>query len=65
VKPNHAPPGVFGTDDPREGFGSALSLGDSGKTLIVGQPNESTFVLNPDSLQPNPTGVNSGAVWIY
>ena len=65
VKPNHAPPDVFGTDDPREGFGSALSLGDSGKTLIVGQKNESTFVLNPDSLPLNPTGVNSGAVWIY
>ena len=63
MKPNHAPE-VFGAD-PHEGFGSALSLGDSGKTLIVGQKNESTFVLNPDSLPLNPTGVNSGAVWIY
>jgi len=34
-------------------FGDTLSLGDNGKTLVVGQPNEST------------AGRDAGAVWIY
>jgi hypothetical protein len=63
VKPN-LEPGVFG-QYPYQGFGFALSLGNNGKTLIVAQPNESTYIPNPDNHYPTATGAQSGAVWTY
>jgi len=63
VKPNDEP-GVFGQYSYR-GFGFALSLGNNGRTLIVAQPNESTYVPNRDNHYPTATGAQSGAVWTY
>jgi len=59
VKPEATPQSGTSVFD----FGVALSLGDKGKTLVVGQPNESTLVPHPGD--PESTGENSGAVWIY
>ena len=63
VKPNSTP-GVFNVNT-YDGFGAALSLGDNGRTLIVGHGNESSYVSNSASQQPTKSGANSGAVWLY
>jgi len=62
VKPNYQPGSFEGTIS---GFGRSVAFGRNGKTLAVGHPGESTFVANPDNFQTDPTGTESGAVWLY
>jgi hypothetical protein len=62
VKPNYTP---GSNDGPVSGFGRSVALAQRGKTLAVGHPGESTHVANPDDDQENPTGTESGAVWLY
>ena len=60
VKPSYLPGRGKGA-----GFGAAVSFGDAGRTLVIGQPGESTYVPNPGNEQDEPGGGASGALWIY
>jgi hypothetical protein len=60
VKPDYQPGRGKGP-----AFGAAVSFGDAGRTLVIGQPGESTYVPNPNNYQDGPNGVASGALWIY
>jgi hypothetical protein len=62
VKPNYTP---GANDPPVGGFGRSVAFALKGKTLAVGHTGESTHVANPDDDQENPTGTESGAVWLY
>jgi hypothetical protein len=62
LKPNYTP---GANDGLVSGFGRSVAFGLNGKTLIVGHPGESSYLANPDDDQENPTGSESGAVWLY
>ena len=58
VKPNYLPGAA-------QSFGAALALSQSGSTLAVGQPLESSDSAGIDGAWSNTRRAQSGAVWLY
>jgi hypothetical protein len=50
-------------DDP--GFRRSVSLGDNGKTLVVGAPFEPSNAIGIDGDQTDTSAPERGAVWLY
>ncbi|HEV7606265.1 MAG TPA: hypothetical protein VGO61_02965 [Steroidobacteraceae bacterium] len=62
IKPNYLA-GAGGS--PAQTFGVALSLSETGTTLAVGQPLESSDAVGIDGAWNNARRSQSGAVWLY
>lgn len=62
LKPNYLPGAGGGT---AQTFGAALALSESGATLAVGQPLESSDAVGIDGAWNNTRRSQSGAVWLY